>query len=42
LEWWSGPFEVGYYEPYREFVEEQFPPRPKNIMKSAGFKKDKR
>lgn len=24
LEWWSGPFEVGYYEPYRKFVEEQF------------------
>jgi hypothetical protein len=24
LEWWGGPFEVGYYQPYRKFVEEQF------------------
>jgi len=24
LEWWSGPFEVEYYKPYRKFVEEQF------------------
>ncbi|MDD5071824.1 MAG: hypothetical protein PHQ42_03760 [Patescibacteria group bacterium] len=24
LEWWDGPFEVGYYQPYRKFVERQF------------------
>ena len=24
LEWWDGPFEVGYYRPYRKFVERQF------------------
>ena len=24
LEWWGGPFAVGYYEPYRKIVEKQF------------------
>ena len=24
LEWWDGPFAVGYYEPYRKLVERQF------------------
>jgi len=24
MEWWDGPFEVEYYEPYRKQVEEQF------------------
>lgn len=24
LEWWGGPFAVGYYEPYRKIVERQF------------------
>lgn len=24
LEWWDGPFEAEYYQPFRKFVEEQF------------------
>jgi len=24
IEWWDGPFEVQYYEPYRRLIEEQF------------------
>ncbi len=24
LEWWDGPFEVAYFEPYRRLVEKQF------------------
>lgn len=24
IEWWSGPFEVQYYEPYRKLIEKQF------------------
>lgn len=24
IEWWDGPFEAQYYEPYRKFIKEQF------------------
>lgn len=24
VEWWDGPFEVSYYQPYRKLVERQF------------------
>lgn len=24
IEWWDGPFQVKYYEPYRKYVEEWF------------------
>lgn len=24
MEWWDGPFQVEYYQPYRKFVEEWF------------------
>ena len=24
LEWWDGPFEASYYQPYRRLVEKQF------------------
>ncbi|MDD5291086.1 MAG: hypothetical protein PHZ04_03130 [Patescibacteria group bacterium] len=41
LEWWDGPFEVGYYQPYRKIVERQFTPYPRNAPRSAGFKKKK-
>lgn len=30
LEWWDGPFAVGYYEPYRKIVERQFGKKKKN------------
>jgi dTDP-4-dehydrorhamnose 3,5-epimerase-like enzyme len=24
IEWWDGPFEAEYYEPYRKFMKQQF------------------